>query len=264
MPPAHTLLPQDHGERKLHDMFDLRGKVALVTGGSRGLGLQIARGLAAHGADIIVASRKLEACEAVAREIEGTGRRALAVQCHMGHWSDVDRLAGAAYQAFGKVDILVNNAGMSPVTPSSIAVGEDMFDKVVALNFKGPFRLSALIGTRMAAGEGGSIINVSSIGALMPRASFGPYAGAKAALNAITIAHSQEFGPKVRVNAILPGAFRTDIAKAWPNDKEGELQAAIPRFGEPHEIVTTALYLASDFSSYTTGTLIRVDGGRRT
>jgi len=244
-------------------MFDLRGKVALITGGSRGLGLQIARGFAQHGADIIVASRKLEACEAVAREIEGMGRRALAVQCHMGHWSEIDKLAATAHEAFGKIDILVNNAGMSPVIPSSIAASEEMFDKVVALNFKGPYRLSALIGTRMAEGRGGSIINVSSVGAVIPRASFGPYAGAKAALNAITLAHAQEFGPKVRVNAILPGAFRTDIAKAWPKDKESQLQAAIPRYGEPHEIVTTALYLASDYSSYTTGAMIRVDGGRR-
>jgi NAD(P)-dependent dehydrogenase (short-subunit alcohol dehydrogenase family) len=247
----------------MRNMFDLSGKVALVTGGSRGLGYQIARAFAVFGADVIVSSRKLDACEAVAREIESMGRRALAHACHMGHWNEIDGLVDAAYTAFGRIDILVNNAGMSPVTPSSVATSEEMFDKVVALNFKGPYRLSALIGTRMAAADGGSIINVSSVGSLIPRASFGPYAGAKAALNAITVAQSQEFGPKVRVNAILPGAFRTDIAKAWPKDKEAHLQAAIPRYGEPEEIVTTALYLASDHSSYTTGAMIRVDGGRR-
>jgi NAD(P)-dependent dehydrogenase (short-subunit alcohol dehydrogenase family) len=244
-------------------MFDMGGKVALITGGSRGLGYQMALAFAAYGADVIVSSRKLDACEAVAREIEAVGRRALAHACHMGRWGEIEALVDAAYAAFGKVDILVNNAGMSPASPSSVATSEEIFDKVVALNFKGPYRLSALIGTRMAAGEGGSIINVSSIGALIPRASFGPYAGAKAALNAITVAHAQEFGPKVRVNAILPGAFRTDIAKAWPKDREAGLQAAIPRYGEPKEIVTTALYLASDHSSYTTGAMIRVDGGRR-
>jgi len=247
----------------LKDLFDLRGKVALITGGSRGLGYQIACGFAEHGADIVIASRKLDACEKVARELQGMGRRALAYACHMGHWNEIDGLVDAAYAAFGRVDILVNNAGMSPATPSSIATTEEIFDKVVAINFKGPYRLSALIGTRMAAADGGSIINISSVGALIPRATFGPYAGAKSALNAITIAHSQEFGPKVRVNAILPGAFRTDIAKAWPKDKEGQLQAAIPRYGEPDEIVTTALYFASDRSSYTTGAMIRVDGGRR-
>jgi NAD(P)-dependent dehydrogenase (short-subunit alcohol dehydrogenase family) len=245
------------------DIFDLSGKVALVTGGSRGLGYQIAKAFAQRGADLIICSRKLDACQAVAREIEAMGRRALAYACHLGHWNELDGLVEAAYAAFTKVDILVNNAGMSPSAPSSLAVGEDIFDKVVALNFKGPYRLSALIGSRMATGEGGSIINVSSVGSLIPRASYGPYAGAKAALNAMTIAHSQEFGPNVRVNAILPGAFRTDIAKAWPEGKESSLQAAMPRYGEPEEIVTTALYLASSHSSYTTGAMIRVDGGRR-
>ena len=247
----------------MKDMFDLTGKVALVTGGSRGLGYEIAKGFAAHGADVIISSRKHDVCAVVAREIEDMGRRALAYACHMGHWSEIDGLADAAYATFGKVDILVNNAGMSPGTPSSLETNEEIVDKVLALNFKGPYRLSAIVGSRMAAGGGGSIINVSSVGSLIPRASFGPYAGAKAALNAITIAHAQEFGPKVRVNAILPGAFRTDIAKAWPKDKESQLQAAIPRYGEPKEILTTALYLASDHSGYTTGALIRVDGGRR-
>jgi NAD(P)-dependent dehydrogenase (short-subunit alcohol dehydrogenase family) len=156
----------------------------------------------------------------------------------------------------------VNNAGMSPSLPSSVETGEDIFDKVVALNFKGPYRLSALVGSRMAAGAGGSIINVTSVGSLIPRAAFGPYAGAKAALNALTTAHAHEFAPKVRVNAILPGAFRTDISKAWPKEKEANLHAAMRRYGEPEEIVTTALYLASDHSGYTTGAHIRVDGGR--
>jgi len=247
----------------LTNLFDLSGKVALITGGSRGLGYQIAKAFAENGADVVIASRKLDACRAVAQEIEAMGRRALAFACHMGSWTQIESLVVAAYAAFDRIDILVNNAGMSPASETSVAVTEEMFDKVLALNFKGPYRLSALIGSRMAAGSGGSIINVSSVGALIPRASYGPYAGAKAALNVITTAHSQEFGPKVRVNAILPGAFRTDIAKSWPTDREAGLQAAIPRYGEPREIVTTALYLASDHSSYTTGAMIRVDGGRR-
>jgi NAD(P)-dependent dehydrogenase (short-subunit alcohol dehydrogenase family) len=247
----------------MKNLFDLTGKVALITGGSRGLGYQIAMGFASYGADVVVSSRKLDACEAVAAEIRNMGRRAIAHACHMGHWDEVGALADAAYAAFGQVDILVNNAGMSPSLPSSVETSEDIFDKVLALNFKGPYRLTALVGTRMAAAGRGSIINISSIGSLLPQASFGPYAGAKAALNAITVAHAREFGPKVRVNAILPGAFRTDISKHWPKDKEHNLQAAMPRYGEPEEIVTTALYLASDQSSYTTGSLIKVDGGRR-
>ena len=153
------------------DIFDFSGKVALVTGGSRGLGYHMAKAFAQRGADVIICSRKLDACQAVAREIEAMGRRALAFACHMGHWNELDGLIDAAYAAFSKVDILVNNAGMSPSTLSSLAVGEDLFDKVMALNFKGPFRLSALVGSRMAAGDGGSIINVSSVGSLIPRAS---------------------------------------------------------------------------------------------
>ena len=247
----------------MSDLFDLTGKVALVTGGSRGLGAAIVRGLAARGADVIIVSRKLERCQALADQIIATGRRALALSCHVGHWQELDALVERCYSVFGKVDILVNNAGMSPVTSSSLEATEEMFDKVIAVNFKGPFRLCALIGSRMAAGAGGSIINVSSIGAVRPEPAYGPYAGAKAALNAVTRAYAFEFGPKVRVNGILPGSFRTDIAKHWPADKEKNTNAAAGRFGEPEEIVTTVLYLASDHSSFTTGALIGVDGGRR-
>ena len=173
----------------MSDLFDLTGKVALITGGSRGLGYAIAKAFAAAGADIIVSSRKLEACEKVADEIESMGRRALAYACHMGHWQEIEGLVQAAYDAFGKVDILVNNAGKSPAVGSSIEVTEDLFDKVVSLNFKGPFRLTALVGERMAKADGGSIINVGSVGSLLPDHTFGPYAGAKSALNTITTAH---------------------------------------------------------------------------
>jgi NAD(P)-dependent dehydrogenase (short-subunit alcohol dehydrogenase family) len=242
--------------------FDLTGKVALVTGGSRGLGREACLTLAAHGADVIVVSRKLDACEAVAREVEALGRRALPLSCHLGRWAEIDAMVEQAYGAFGKVDILVNNAGMSPVAPSSVETEETLVDSVIALNFKGPFRLSAVVGSRMAAGEGGSIINISSAGSVRPTPEIAPYAGAKAALNALTRAHAFEYAPKVRVNAILPGSFRTDIAKHWPAGKEAQTPAVMKRFGEPAEIATTILYLASDQSSFTTGTLIRVDGGR--
>lgn len=131
-------------------LFDLSGKVALITGGSRGLGRQMALAFAEHGADIIVTSRKLDNCEAVAREIEAKGRAALAIGCHVGHWAECDALVEAAYARFGKVDILVNNAGMSPLYPKLSAVSEELFDKVVGVNLKGPYRLSALIGERMA------------------------------------------------------------------------------------------------------------------
>ncbi len=244
------------------NLFDMSGKVALVTGGSRGLGYEICKGLADAGADIIVASRKKENCETVAKEIQAMGRKAIGVGCHVGRWDDLERLVATSYDTFGKVDILVNNAGMSPLAASSFDTSEELFDKVISVNFKGPFRLASLVGHRMAAGDGGNIINISSVGAIRPQPAYGPYAGAKAALNAITVAHSFEFAPKVRVNGIMPGSFRTDIAKAWPKDKESKATSAIPRFGEADEIVTTVLYLASNHSGFTTGTVVRVDGGR--
>jgi NAD(P)-dependent dehydrogenase (short-subunit alcohol dehydrogenase family) len=248
-------------EARPNDYFDLSGRVALVTGGSRGLGREMVLAFAAAGADVVIASRKIEACEATAAEVRELDRRALPIGCHVGRWADIDSLVEAAYDEFGKVDILVNNAGMSPLAPSSAQTSEDLFDKVMSVNFKGPFRLTSLVGERMVAGDGGSIINVSSTGALMPLPMFAPYAGAKAALNASTMAFAREFGPTVRVNTISAGPFLTDIANAWPEEMRHTSQSAIGRPGNPAEIVTTALYLASPASSFTTGALIRVDGG---
>ena len=242
------------------ELFDLSGKVALVTGGSRGLGRAIVLACAAAGADVVIASRKLDACAAVAAEVAALGRTALPVACHVGKWSEVDSLADAAYERFGRVDILVNNAGLSPLAPSSAETSEELFDKVVDVNFKGPFRLSAVVAERMAAGAGGSVISVSSTGALRPSPRFAPYAGSKAALNAISVAFAQEYAPKVRFNVISPGGFYTDISKGWATPGEEVPNVPLRRFGYPEEIVTAALYFASDASAYTTGSLLRVDG----
>jgi NAD(P)-dependent dehydrogenase (short-subunit alcohol dehydrogenase family) len=234
-------------------LFDLTGKVALVTGGSRGLGREMVLAFARAGADVVIASRKLDNCKALAEEVEAScGRRALPVACHV---------ADRAYGHFGTVDILVNNAGMSPVAPSSAETSEELFDKVIGVNFKGPFRLCALIGQRMYDAGGGSIINVSSSGALFPSPRFGPYAGAKAGLNALTTVFAREYAPRVRVNTLSAGPFLTDISRHWPAKSERNWHNAAGRPGEPAEVVTTALYLASAASSYTTGSLIRVDGG---
>mgnify|MGYP001557697617 FL=1 len=241
-------------------LFDLSGKVALITGGSRGLGLEMVRAFAAHGADIIVASRKLENCESAAAEVRKLGRRALAIAAHCGKWDEVDRLAEESYAEFGRVDVLVNNAGMGPATPSH-EVTEDLFDKVVSLNFKGPFRLAALIGKRMADSDGGVIINISSMAAVTPMPAVVPYAGAKAALNAMTVSMAHEYAPKVRVNAIQAGPFLTDIAKAWSEEARQTSPNALRRPGKPEEIVTAALMLASPHSSFVTGAVLRVDGG---
>ncbi len=246
----------------MKDMTDFTGKTAIVTGGSRGLGREIALALAECGASVVVASRKADNCEAVAEEIRARGGRALAVGCHIGHWNELDNLIAAAIAEFGRIDILVNNAGMSPVAESSVDVSEALFDKIVAVNFKGPFRLAALAGTHMMASGGGCIVNISSIGAVFPAPAYAPYAGCKSALNTITESLAREFGPSVRVNGIMPGSFRTDIAKSWPADKEASTPTALKRFAEPEEIVSAVLYLASDASSFTTGSVIRVDGGR--
>jgi NAD(P)-dependent dehydrogenase (short-subunit alcohol dehydrogenase family) len=243
-------------------LFDFTGKVALVTGGSRGLGYQMVTAFAARGADVIVASRKLDNCETVAAECRALGRKAMAFSMHAGRWADCDALVEAAYAEFGRVDILVNNAGMSPPCPSH-ALSESLFDSVLNLNFKGPFRLASQIAHRMSEGEGGVIINISSSGALMALPGVVPYGAAKAALNAMTVSLSREYAPKVRVNTISPGPFLTDIAEAWDPQKRERQPVALGRPGRPEEIVTAALALASPASSYTTGALLRVDGGQR-
>lgn len=245
--------------------FDLTDRVAVVTGGSRGFGREMVLAFAEHGADVVIASRKVEACEALAAEVrERTGRRALAVACHVGRWEDCDRLAETVYSELGRVDVLVNNAGMSPLYPSLPEVSEELFDKVQAVNLRGPFRLSSLIGTKMAEGDGGSIINVSSIAAVQPMPTELPYGLAKAGIHALTIGLARAFAPKVRVNCIMPGPFLTDISKAWDLEAFAQLaKTAIPlqRGGDPQEIVGAALYLASDASSYTTGAILKIDGG---
>jgi NAD(P)-dependent dehydrogenase (short-subunit alcohol dehydrogenase family) len=244
--------------------LDLRGRVAVVTGGSRGLGAAIARAYAAHGADVVIASRKADACEALAKEIrEATGRRALGLACHVGRWSDCDALADAAYAEFGNVDVLVNNAGMSPLYPSIDQVSEELFDKVIGVNLKGPFRLAARIGTRMKQDGRGSIINVSSIAAVAPSPIEVPYAAAKAGLNNLTVSLARVLGPEVRVNCIMPGPFLTDISKAWPPGMLERMSESIPlrRGGQAEEVIGAALYLASDAASFTTGAVLKIDGG---
>ncbi|HUE39899.1 MAG TPA: SDR family oxidoreductase [Candidatus Binatia bacterium] len=247
-----------------NDLFDLTGRVALVTGGSRGLGREMAFAFARHGADVMIVSRKQDSCDATAAEIHAaTGRRAIGHGCHVGKWRELDALADAAYEQFGKVDILVNNAGMSPLYPSVDAISEDLWDKVLDVNLKGPFRLTAIVGTRMANAAGGSIINISSGAAARPMPDVVPYAAAKAGLEAMTIACARAFGPKVRVNAIQAGPFFTDISKAWDMEafQKSTKNFALRRGGEPSEIAGAAVYLASDAASFTTGAILRVDGG---
>jgi NAD(P)-dependent dehydrogenase (short-subunit alcohol dehydrogenase family) len=246
------------------EIFDLTDRVALITGGSRGLGREMAFGFARCGADVIVASRNFESCAATADEIEkATGRTAMPYQVHIGRWDQLDGLVDAAYDQFGKVDILVNNAGMSPLYESLTSVSEKLFDAVLNLNLKGPFRLSSMVGERMTDTGGGTIINISSTGSIRPRPEFVPYAAAKAGLNAMTRALALAYGPAVRVNTLMAGPFYTDISKAWDLDATDvrAQNSALKRCGEPAEIVGAALFLASDASSFTSGSILRVDGG---
>lgn len=244
------------------ELFDLTDRVVVVTGGSRGLGRQIAMGAAQCGADVVIASRNLDSCVTTAEEISAaTGRAALPYQVHVGRWEQLDGLVDAVYERFGKVDVLVNNAGMSPLYESLGSVTEKLFDSVFNLNIKGPFRLSALLGERMVAAGGGVIVNVSSSGSLRPDQYMLPYAAAKAGLNAMTEGLAKAFGPTVRVNTLMAGPFLTDVSKAWDmaGDPFGHL--ALRRAGNPPEIVGAALFLMSDASSFSTGSILRVDGG---
>jgi NAD(P)-dependent dehydrogenase (short-subunit alcohol dehydrogenase family) len=248
-------------------VFDLTGKVAVVTGGSRGLGREMVLAFAEHGADVVIASRKLDNCEAVAADVrERFGRRAVAVGYHAGSWDDAQRLHDVAYGELGTVDVLVNNAGMSPLYESVDSITEELYDKVMDVNLKGPFRLSALVGTRMSAGDGGSITFVSSVASQRPSSAELVYGAAKAGINNLTVGLAGTLGPKVRVNCIVPGPFLTDISKAWDLEtfrQRATTAFALGRGGEPHEIIGAALYFASDASSYTTGATLNVDGGPR-
>ena len=252
-------------ERAIASVFDMSGKVALVTGGSRGLGKEMVLAFAKAGADVVISSRKLENCETLAEQVVAeTGQRALPVGAHTGDWEDMERLAAVAYEEFGHVDVLVNNAGMSPLYDHITDVTEALYDKVMSVNMKGHFRLTSLVGTRMAEGDGGSIIFVSSGGALTPTPNIIPYAAAKAGLHAMTTGFAWTFAPKVRVNCLMPGPFLTDISKAW--DIEASQARALEghvlqRLGEPHEVVGAALFLASNASSFTSGSVVSVTGG---
>jgi NAD(P)-dependent dehydrogenase (short-subunit alcohol dehydrogenase family) len=246
------------------EMFDLSGKVAVVTGGSRGIGKAIVLGFADAGADVVIASRKLVNCEAVAEEVRRTtGREALAVATNVSNWDDCDRLYEAVYERFGHCEVLVNNAGLSPLFPDLLSVTEALYDKTHAVNAKGPFRLSALFGTRMAEDNGGCIINVTTAGSLRPMDIYLPYAMAKAGLNAMTLGLAGAWAPKVRANVLIPGPYDTDITDAWPEGQKEMVAELNPmkRIGRPQDMVGAALLLASDAGSYINGAQILMDGG---
>jgi len=245
--------------------IDLAGRIAVVTGGSRGLGLAISRGLVAAGATVVVASRKIESCEAVVAELEGAGHRASAHAFDAGRWADCDQLFGEVTERWGGADILVNNVGKSPVAASSVETSEKLFDKIIDVNLKSVFRLCALFGSQMRERGKGAIVNISSTGSLRPEPYFAPYAAAKYGVNILTETFAKEYGPQVRVNTVMPGPFHTDGTAGWSRSegfaRHAERFLPMGRGGEPGEIVGAVLYLVSDLASFTTGATIKVDGG---
>lgn len=247
--------------------IDLSGKVALVTGGSRGLGKAISLGLAAAGADVIVASRKLESCEAVCEDIRAMGRRALPVATHMGELADIDKLIEESLALMGQVDILINNAGINPAVGGLSDLQPEMFDKLYQVNLKGPWYLASRLAPRMAESGGGSIVNVVSVGGLKPAAFMGFYAVLKAGLDAMTKIMAAEWAAhNIRVNALAPGSYHSDLfdksAAVLPGFEEASReQTLMKRIGETEEIVGPVLYLVSDMGSYTTGSTLVADGG---
>lgn len=235
------------------DWFDLSGRVAVVTGGGRGIGRAISQGLAEAGADVVVASRNLESCQVAAREIaESTGRRTWAKRLHVAHWGEIGPFAEETWAECGQVDVLVNNAGMSPLYDDLRDVTEDYWEKVVGVNLKGPFKMTVEFGCRMFDGAGGSIVNLSTLASLQPGPNTIPYGAAKAGLNVMAKGFVQAWGSKVRVNTIIPGAFRTDVTRFWESIPEG--------IAEPEQMIGAVVFLASDASDYVTGAELKVAG----
>ncbi len=248
----------------MNPTFRCDDKVVVVTGASKGLGRAMALGFAEAGAHVVIASRKLDACESVANEVRSLGRRALAVACHVGDWSQCEHLIDATIAEFGCIDVLVNNAGIAPVPPSLLGVTEDLFDKTIAVNLKGPLRLSALAASHMAPGS--TILTISSKASTHPSPFTVVYAAAKAGLNVLTRSMSQEFAAQgIRVNGIICGTFHTDsFHKSLPNEAAAAAIASrvsVGRIADAAEIIGTALYLATDASSYLNGQMIVLDGG---
>ena len=247
--------------------FSLEGKVALVTGGSRGIGAATAIGFAKAGADVAVASRRLPELEKVAGEIRKLGRKSLAVPAHIGHMDELQPLVDKVVAEFGRIDILVNDAGISPVMDSVLELEERAWDSIINLNMKGLFFLSQAVARVMKEKGGGTIINVSSIFGEKPYPGLSAYSISKAGIIMITKSLALELAPcNIRVNAVAPGFINTQMLNirftVAPEDKPKIIENILmKRIGEPEEITGTMIYLASDASSYTTGQTIFVDGG---
>jgi NAD(P)-dependent dehydrogenase (short-subunit alcohol dehydrogenase family) len=248
------------------DIFDLSGRVALVTGGSRGIGRAIAMLLARHGAAIVVGSRKLAGCEAVASEIRAAGGKASALACHIG---DVDQIVAAFREVdarHGRIDILINNAATNPYFGPTVDMEIAAFQKTVDVNIRGFYLASIEAGRRMISQGKGAIVNIASVNAFRPMDGQVVYSMTKAAIVNMTQGLAREWGRKgVRVNALAPGLVETKFAAAVHGDTKRRALAEgltpLGRIAQPEEIAGAALYLVSDAASFTTGSCLTVDGG---
>ena len=250
----------------MNSLFDLSGKVAVITGASKGIGEAIAKIYGAAGASVVVSSRKKESVDEVANAIVKSGGKAIAIACHMGNMQDVDRLVKETVSAYGGIDILVNNAATNPTFGPVVDTDEAAFDKIMNVNVKGPFELSKKVYALMKGKKSGSIINISSIGGLRPELGLGIYSMSKAALISLTKVMAKEWGgDNIRANVICPGLIKTKFSEAlWSNDKiMNTMMKILPikRVGTPEEIAALALYLAADESAYCTGSVFTADGG---
>jgi len=248
------------------NLFDLTGRVALVTGASRGIGESVARTLAQYGAHVIVSSRKIDSCEAVAQSIRDDGGSAEAFACHIGEMEQIEAIWAHIENAHGKLDILVNNAAANPYFGPIEDTDLAAFQKTVDVNIRGYFFMCAQGARLMKKSGGGSIVNVASVNGVNPGHFQGIYSITKAAVISMTKSFAMELGQqKVRVNALLPGLTDTRFASALTSNEAIKKQAMahIPmkRVADPDEMAGTVLYLASDASTYTTGACINADGG---
>ncbi len=246
--------------------FNLAGKVAIITGSSKGIGKAIAKGLAENAAQVVISSRSQEACDAVANELRAAGLKAIGIACHIGKAAQRENLVAQTMEAFGRIDILVNNAAINPVFGPIEEVDPAIFDKIMEVNVKAPWSLSNLVLPHLQAHENGSIINIASVEALTPGFGLGIYSTSKAAILMLSKNQAKEWGKHgVRVNAICPGLIKTKFSAAlWQNEKIlGKIQKTLPsqRMGMPEEMVGLACLLASDAGSYMTGGVYTADGG---
>lgn len=253
-------------EGSVQELFDLSGKVAIVTGSSKGIGKAIAQGLAAHGARVVVSSRKADACQKVVEEIEAGGGQAVSIPCHIGHKDQLQNLVEETRSKWGQIDIVVGNAAVNPFFGSSLDIPDSAFDKVMASNIRSHHWLCQLVVPEMRQRRDGVIILVSSTGGLRGSRYLGAYAISKAADMQMVRNLAVEFGPdNVRVNCIAPGLVKTDFARAlWEDEERAAAQSAITplrRLGEPVDIAGAAVFLSSPAAAWMTGQTLVVDGG---